>query len=225
MDDRVRAAIENNVALYRSVFRSHHLRYTTRGDLWLALDPAPAYYSSAIALTPSVRESDVVAALANVDSGGVKDSFCTLDLKPHGFSELFFATWIYRQPEKSSSRPRFEWTVVSSPADLDRYRESHGTADSILAELLSDPEVTVLIAREAETIAGGAIFNRSGTEVGVSNLFATDHLREAIWRDIPIVAATHFPDRAIVGYEHGEDLRAAIDAGFTATGPLRIWAR
>jgi hypothetical protein len=29
----------------------------------------------------------------------------------------------------------------------------------------------------------------------------------------------------VVGYERGDDLHAALDVGFEATGPLRIWEK
>ena len=38
-------------------------------------------------------------------------------------------------------------------------------------------------------------------------------------------AAVIRPGLPIVGYERGEDLAAARQAGFTVLGPLRIWAR
>jgi hypothetical protein len=34
-----------------------------------------------------------------------------------------------------------------------------------------------------------------------------------------------FPGRPIVGYEHGEMLGTAVDAGFVPVGHLRVWAR
>jgi hypothetical protein len=38
-------------------------------------------------------------------------------------------------------------------------------------------------------------------------------------------AAALRPGLPIVGYERGEDLAEARQAGFTALGPLRVWAR
>jgi hypothetical protein len=35
--------------------------------------------------------------------------------------------------------------------------------------------------------------------------------------------AVTFPDLAVVGYEHGEDLAIAVRHGFEPIGPLRVW--
>jgi hypothetical protein len=46
-----------------------------------------------------------------------------------------------------------------------------------------------------------------------------------VWRDLQGVVAGAFPDRELVGYEHGDDLEHAIASGFSPIGPLRIWWR
>jgi hypothetical protein len=65
---------------------------------------------------------------------------------------------------------------------------------------------------------GGAIANRTGPVVGVSNLFGD-------WRAAADSIAGRYPGLPLVGYESGDDLAAARRAGFTSTGPLRVWLK
>ena len=43
------------------------------------------------------------------------------------------------------------------------------------------------------------------------------------WSELVATVARAFPDRPLVGYERGDDLSAALDSGFAAVGPLRVW--
>jgi len=45
------------------------------------------------------------------------------------------------------------------------------------------------------------------------------------WAELAREIRGHFPGRAIVGYERGEDLIGAKQGGFTAVGELRVWVR
>ena len=53
---------------------------------------------------------------------------------------------------------------------------------------------------------------------GVSNLFGD-------WRAAVDSIAGRYPGLPLVGYESGDDLAAARRAGFTSTGPLRVWLK
>ena len=225
MDNRVRDALANNVALYEAVFRTHGVAHAIRGDIWLALDPPPSYYSNAIALSRKITSAEVAAALEDVAEGSVKDSFACLDLHRHGYEILFSAHWIYRQARPAAGATILTWSVVDSMLELASYRQAHGSADSILPGLLSDPDVTVAIGRSGKQMAAGAIFNRSGDVVGISNVFIAMEKPALGWRDLILVAAERYPARAIVGYESGDELTAAIAAGFLDIGELRIWVK
>ena len=225
MDERISAAIENNAALYEAVFRAHRLDCTRRDGMWLALDPAPAYYSDALVLSPAVTAADVFAALAGRSPAGVKDGFATLDLTPGGFRELFSATWIHRNAGGPASARTLEWRHVRARADLARYRDAHGTADSLHDRLLEEPDVTIALAERDGAAVAGVLFNRSGSHVGVSNVFAAGVEPAQVWSDLVALAAEWFPATALVGYESGPDLLAALDAGFRGIGPLKIWVK
>ena len=45
----------------------------------------------------------------------------------------------------------------------------------------------------------------------------------AVWRDLASLAAATFPGLPLVGYEFGDELKAAHEAGFEIGDPLRVW--
>lgn len=69
----------------------------------------------------------------------------------------------------------------------------------------------------------GAIASRSDEVVGISNVFALDGGTETAWPLVLDAAHQLFPTLPVVGYEHGDDLVAAVRHGFEPIGPLRIW--
>jgi hypothetical protein len=46
-----------------------------------------------------------------------------------------------------------------------------------------------------------------------------------LWTGVVRAVAKLRPGLPIVGYERGQDLAAARQAGFRVLGPLRVWAR
>jgi hypothetical protein len=67
--------------------------------------------------------------------------------------------------------------------------------------------------------SAGAVANRTGPVVGVSNVFTTTIAADEAWAGLPHALAAVFPSLPLVGYEHGE----ALAAGFTEVGALRVW--
>jgi hypothetical protein len=61
--------------------------------------------------------------------------------------------------------------------------------------------------------------------VGVTNLFTKDIPLDEVLRDVAALSAHHFPSQPVVGYERGEQLDAALEAGFNGLGALRVWRR
>jgi hypothetical protein len=73
---------------------------------------------------------------------------------------------------------------------------------------------------------GSARVNRSGDEVGVSNVEPAAGTSEPdLWQWLVAVLGDRYPGLDVVGYESGSMLDAARSAGFTPIGPLRIWVR
>jgi hypothetical protein len=81
-----------------------------------------------------------------------------------------------------------------------------------------DPSVTAF-----EGPTGRVVAHVCGPVVGLSNL--TGDPIDIAWADaVNAVAALH-PGLPMVGYETADDLPPALRAGFTPTGPLRVWIK
>ncbi|MEU8287806.1 hypothetical protein AB0C01_26100 [Micromonospora sp. NPDC048905] len=219
MLDDVRTAARDNAEWCDIVCGSHGLAGRTDADAWSVPHRSPPWYPDAVTLRPGV---DAGALLARIDAGpgaSVKDSFADLDLSGYGFRVLFDARWIHRPP---SPPPADEpLTPVTSADDLAVWAAAHGGGKLFRPTLLADPRVRVLARHDGRgVLTGGAVLSGDGP-YGVSNLFTrTDNPRD-IWR---AVCAT-VSDAPLVGYETTPDLAAALAAGFTTTGPLRVWLR
>lgn len=212
MNVRVLNAAANNARWCDLVCRSHGIPTATQHGLWAAFSRSPEFYPDAVTLLPQVT---AVQALRPVQSGRgctVKDSFATLDLTQHGFTVLFEATWIYRDPVPQSERPT--WRSASTEEELASWTEAAGLDGVIRPDLLRDHSVRFLAD---EQLQAGAITNETGSVVGVSNVFGED--LAATWRAVAGLA----PARPLVGYERAEALEAATQSGFTPIGPLKIW--
>ena len=78
--------------------------------------------------------------------------------------------------------------------------------------------------RDGAVVAGGTLYRADGI-VGLSNVVAEPADAVAVFRDLASLAANAFPGLSLVGYELGNELKAAQGAGFEAGDPLRIWVR
>jgi hypothetical protein len=215
VDDRLRAAVDANVAWCGLVCRAHGIRAVTRPGVWSTTTRAPALYPDAISL-----RSDATDVLAGTEPGpgrSVKDSFATLDLRDDGFDVLFDARWIWRPP--AATLAATEWVVV----DLETWRAAASAPDSIRRGAVASEDVRVLANVRGGEVAAGAIANRSGDAVGVSNVFTLTVDPEDLWSTLPAAVAAHLGPLPLVGYETGDDLSSAQAAGFEDIGPLRVW--
>ncbi|MEU4473336.1 hypothetical protein [Micromonospora sp. NPDC023888] len=215
-DPRV-AAARDNAEWCDIVCGTHGLAGRTDADAWSVPHRSPQWYPDAVTLRPGV---DAVALLARVDVGpgaSVKDSFADLDLSGYGFRVLFDAQWIHRQPGAPPADAPL--SQVATADDLAAWAAAHGGGELFRPALLTDPRVRVLARHDDRgAITGGAVLTGGGP-CGVSNLFTrTDNPRD-IWR---AMCAT-VPGTPLLGYETTADLAAARAAGFSTTGPLRVW--
>jgi hypothetical protein len=206
------AAAGNNAEWCDLVCRAHGVPTRFTPSLWSAARRTPQFYPDAVTLSPGVPAAEVLSRIDTSPGCSVKDSFATLDLTPHRFEILFEAQWI-RRP---STPGHPQWSRARTPGDL------RGWAATIRPTLLADTDVAVLTA---DGFAAGAIANRSATVVGLSNLFATTMPIGEAWRGAVASISALYPGLPLVGYEQAADLPPALSAGFTATGPLRIWIK
>ncbi|MFQ6146031.1 hypothetical protein ACLMNJ_23645 [Streptomyces seoulensis] len=227
----VEAAARNNAEWCAVMSRTHGVRGAFGREAWTAAVRTPPYYPDAVTLAP---EADAAGLLARIDAeapgASVKDSFADLDLTPAGFRVLCDARWIHRPAGAPAGAPELAWDVVRAPRALRAWALAWdggaGEADLFRPELLDDPATFVLAGRTADgRVTAGAVASRSERVLGISNVFAADGGAAAAWPGVLHTAHRLFPGLPVVGYEHGEDLAAAVRHGFEEIGPLRIWLR
>jgi len=85
--------------------------------------------------------------------------------------------------------------------------------------------IVFVAAHQGGRIVAGAVANRTGEVVGLSNVFAPAQDAAAYWAGCVASAMGAFPGLPLVGYERGADLSSAEEAGFSRLGPLRVWIR
>jgi hypothetical protein len=200
-------ATRNNAEWCDAVCRAQGIETRFDDHVWVALRRSPPFYPDAVTLSRTASADLVLRDIDTSPGCSVKDSFANLDLRPYGFRVLFEAEWIYLPAPPPTGEPT--WKVVTEPADFGAWE----TGDAFRPALLDDPDVTFLVGDK-----GGVIANRTGSVVGISNLFGD-------WPAAVDSVAGRYPGLPLVGYESGDDLAAARRAGFTSTGPLRVWLK
>ncbi len=175
----------------------------------------PRFYPNAVTLTPEEGARDEqLSAIAILQASNlpgrwsVKDSFNTLDLSRRGFDLLFEAQWIRTTMLEGNSATDIVWqreTQASTPWPF------------------GDPDFAMFTGRRGfQVVAGGMLYRAEGV-VGLTNVVAEAADAGAVWRSLIVLAAQTFPRLPLVGYESGAELGAALDAGFEAGDPLRVW--
>ncbi|MFG2876548.1 hypothetical protein ACGFYU_16415 [Streptomyces sp. NPDC048337] len=231
------AAARNNAEWCDAVCRGHGPRGAFTRDAWTSAHRTPPLYPDAVTLTPQASTAALLAGIDTGSAGGcsVKDSFAVLDLAPAGFEVLFEAQWIHHPaPEPASSR--LEWSEVTTAGELVVWETAWDGEEStglfhpaLLGEDTGGDtggDTAFLAGRAGDRIVAGAVAHRTGSVVGVSNLFAHhDGDVDAAWAGALTGIAARWPGLPVVGYEHGDDLDAAVRNGFTVLGPLRVWLR
>jgi hypothetical protein len=213
-------AVRNNAEWCDTVCRAQGIPTRFDDHVWVSLRRSPPFYPDAVTLTRSASAGEVLHDIDTSSGCSVKDSFANLDLAPHGFRILFDAEWIYLTAPPGTGDP--VWTVVSDPADFGAWE----TGAVFRPVLLNNPDVTFLLEQGGDERGGrgGVIANRTGPVVGLSNLFGGS-TGTADWPAAVRSIAARYPGLPIVGYQSGDELAAARRAGFTSTGPLRVWIK
>jgi hypothetical protein len=225
MDDRVLAAVRNNASWCDAVCRSRGLPTFSSDRLWIAPDGSPLLYPDAITLAPRLAADEVLSGVRLRAGCSVKDSFADLDLGAHGFVEVFEANWVFRAPASVRARPRLRWAVITTEDELTRWSVAAELEDTFGPRLLRDPAVRFLAVNDDRGAGGGAIVNRTGPVLGVSNVFTAGVSLEVMWSDLPRAVAELLDRLPLVGYEHAGQLAFAEAAGFAAIAPLRVWSK
>lgn len=224
-----RRAARNNAAWCAVMSRAHDVPSTFGAQAWTAPARTPLYYPDAVTLVPGADPAALTGRIDLTAPGAtVKDSFADLDLAPAGFRVLFEAEWIHRPAGPPATPPELVWEPAEDPDAVRAWAQAwdggEGNADLFRPALLDDPDTFLLAARTADGgVTAGAVASRSEDVLGLSNVFAADGGADAAWPGALEAAHRLFPGLPVVGYEHGDDLAAALRHGFTAVGPLRVW--
>ncbi len=188
---------------------------------WVNAEPVPRFYPNVVTLTTGeadiVEQRQTVRILLKSHLPGrwaVKDSFNTLDIARLGFDVLFEANWIrLAEPKAQMMISGLSWERVKPGGE------------AFPAALFSDENFAMFSgSRNGEVVAGGTLYHSDGV-VGISNVTADSDEAPAVWRDLAALSASTFRGVPLVGYESGDELKAAKRAGFELGDPLRIWVK
>jgi len=243
MSPQVVQAAHNNAHWCDTVCRTHGTPGEFHEHLWLNRHPVPHFYPNVVTLSANSGVADQLAAIrdlvaaAPLVSFGVKDSFATLDLAPLAFHVLFEAQWLWRaasRPPPGRLDTALSWATVQDPAALIRWETAWNGVPAenpstlppriFLPALLSDPDIRFIAAYADRHIVAGAIANRTGNVVGVSNVFVPEADAARCWAGCVATIIDTFPGLPLVGYERGNDLIIPQELGFEVVGPLRVWS-
>jgi len=233
MSADVRDAVVDNLQWCALVCRAHGIPTQQSGGIWFSTRSAPDRFPDVMTTRPGVAIADVVAACehpgrsAGAEMCSVKDSFADVELAGEGFSELFAAQWIRRGPgeDRHAGYAELRWQVVDSVGQFDAWTRATDTAATLTRAVWADPSVHLLAAYHRGALAGCAVASTGTAAVGLSNVVVVGADVGHVWQSLAHAVPAMFGARPIVGYEHGDDLAAAVDAGFRLAGPLRVWLR
>jgi hypothetical protein len=167
-------------------------------------------------MAPWTTES---AWLSRTTLSGATSSAGHTGSPPHGTTGL----WVSRQPS-----PQFYPGAVTlqrkvSPEQLINELRACCLVEVLPEALLRDQSVRVLQRKRANDVSAGAVLNRTGSVVGLSNVFSLNVALDEVWGDLVVLAAQEFPSCPIVGYARAEALDAAIGTGFNDLAGLMVW--
>ncbi|TXS55048.1 hypothetical protein [Streptomyces sp. t39] len=230
-DDRVELAARNNARWCHAMCLAHGLTGSFAPDAWTAARRTPPLHPDAVTLTRGASAASVLARTDTAAPGAsVKDSFAALDLAPAGFEVLFEAQWLHRPAHGDTGPGRAgpRWERVTTAGELagwaDAWDGGQGLAGLFRPELLRDADTAVLAVRgPSGAPVAGAVVTADGTAAGISNLFTADGDLDTAWAGCLAAVSRMWPGVPVVGYEHGEDLAAAVRQGLSPAGPLRVW--
>jgi hypothetical protein len=224
-------AARNNAEWCDIFCRSHGVTGTFHSDAWASAVRTPECYPDAVALDRSLSGERILSYVDSSTGCSIKDSFAAMDLNPTGFRVLFEAEWIVRppQPPPNARQAGLRWELIRDRAMLRRWEAARARDappnDSFLPALLTHPNVSIAAGYAGQELIAGAIFNRSASAVGISNVFsAADDLNQA-YEGCSRLVANDFPELPIVGYEAGNGLAAARSQDFRSVGRLVVWVK
>lgn len=225
MNDRVIAAVLNNAHWCDLVCRSHSLETKWGPGFWAAMSRPPRFYPDGITLESGGEARWLLDRIDDGPGCSIKDSYAELDFSKRGLRQLFEASWIFRGAGPTPRNASCTWSVVSNHDELAGWLAASGTAEALRPDLLTSAGVYFVTARDGEGGIAGAALHRTGSVLGISNVFTLGLAIDDVWATLVAFLADTFSGLALVGYEREDELVAAQMAGFTPIGALRVWQR
>jgi hypothetical protein len=224
LDSLLQSAIRNNVNWCKKVSELHGGIHLTKGNVWGLTTQAPKFYPDLITTDQTVTTQEVVEFIGNREILSIKDSFSNIDMSFLGYKILFEAEWICHEAVSVLVSNSNDWKTIQTEEEVVNWTTACGLEGIITADLLRDSEV-VIFGKGDLNEEKGFIVNQAAKVIGVSNVFSQNPKSHEHWSEIPQIASTIFPRLPLVGYEHGEDLKAALQIGWKSMGPLRVWIK
>jgi len=233
MDDTLKRtkAIQNNEALYASVFKAHGIELQKNEHIYFSTQKVPPLNSNICTKSPAWRPDAIfeeVAKTAEIEgweSWSIKDSFACLQLHERAFKKLFDAHWLYipAHTSRSGGKPSLSFLPVLSDADLARWVTLWGEAPELYTSaMLADPNLFFVIGTEDGEERYAALLNRTDDVIGVSNFFPKDKTTQR-WADLLQYIYDAWGPVDVVGYERTEVLDALLPLGAEKVGDLTVW--
>ncbi len=239
--DPVALSADAAAAWHASWLRALGLRSERRGAVWLALDPPPFIYWTAITLQPDAPESAVSRA-----HGTVCDAWSSLDLAPFGFEardrdgieERAREPWFVRPARElpaEAGPQELDVLQVSAPAEVAEFEavsvRGFGGEDASVGagtihppSILADRRMTMLTGSVDGQAVAAAMSYRTDEGVGIYGVTTVASARgrgyaTALTRELidPAHPATLSPS------PEAESLYRRL--GFEQVGELRQWRR
>lgn len=243
IQSRIAEAVRNNARWCDTMCRVHGAPGEFHDAYWIHPDEVPPYTSKLITLDPE-RAPDQMGAIQSLieadpsSAFSVKDAFQCLDLAPLGFEVLFHATWIVWTPGTelpSGNDYPLEWSVVADVDGLAKWELAWRASSAHAAlnrsarvfppSLLRNPAIHFLSGKRDGVTVATAALNRTGDVVGLSNVTGGGGDVGSAFPECVRLAQGLYPFAPIVGYERGDGLVAAEQAGFEGIHPLTVWTR
>jgi hypothetical protein len=216
--------VDASLGWYDAVFAAHGIPTSISERVWRCHAAPLPLHSAAVLVEPDAAPDAVLRAVAPYRTCSVADAFAATDLSAEGFDLLFEASWLHRPPDDAAPRSD-RWRRVGTPEELEVWNARHDTTGVLVPALLDRSGFRFLARDDPEDPTGGAVLLLGTGVVYLSNVFAAPGHAPVRWPSLLAAVAAAFPGRAVVGYERGDDLDAALAAGFAAIGIHRVWAR
>ncbi|WP_290777748.1 hypothetical protein [Exiguobacterium sp. UBA5002] len=207
------SAIQNNFDWCRLVCEQVGCQVTETESTWLAKGSVPSYYPELMVRLPHQR-------INATDVYSIKDCTASYDFSSASLSHLFTAEWMTRPAILDRRALPVDWSVVTDATQFTRFQAIQATPE-LPTTLWQHPAVRFFYS-EAQQASCIAYSNQVTTGLTYVN---SDYLDERLWDDIARLSSAHFPGQSLVGYEYGDHLITALEAGFDDVGPLAIWIR